>query len=128
MELDDVILRPKFGKWDSKWSSFIASVDLDGFKDPELDAASDREAKKLKLAISLIGDLKKQGWKSSAASDNLILQRPDQEEYESKESIRQKHLVGRDLQLLEPTIREFISKMECRRLTKHGWKSILHLS
>src|SRR5262249_52781865 len=46
---------------------------------------------------------------------------------EIKSHIRRGHLLERDLQLKEPSVREFIARMEQRRLSPTGWHSIFSL-
>jgi hypothetical protein len=46
---------------------------------------------------------------------------------EEKARIRQAHLIDRDAQITEPSVKEFVGSMEKRRLTARGWHSIFSL-
>lgn len=72
-------------------------------------------------------DLSSQGWSVKLTQSRLTVVPPDKtgESMEvAKERIRRQHLQERDAQLREPSVRQFISGMERRRLTTTGWHSI----
>jgi Druantia protein DruA len=82
---------------------------------------------KLMLVSNVLLDLALHGWAIGDGNSNFALIPPDQQSESSdvqKNRIRQKHLIERDAQLREPSVREFIMSMERRRLTAKGWHSI----
>lgn len=72
-------------------------------------------------------DLAAHGWSVEFANHEIRLRaRPPSTEscQAAKEKIRARHLLERDAQLREDSVREFISAIERRRLTAKGWHSI----
>src|SRR5262249_40414257 len=69
------------------------------------------------------------GWSLSTLTKRRIKLALDEsgDEMRSKEQVRNRHLLERDEQLREPSVREFVSAMERRRLTPKGWHSIFSL-
>jgi hypothetical protein len=83
-----------------------------------------------RLAQSLLLDLVDQGWQVRVANGTPAIHAPRTEGEspgQTKERIRQAHLVDRDLQLQQPAVQAFVRSMEQRRLSKHGWHSIFSL-
>jgi len=83
-----------------------------------------------RLAQSLLLDLVDQGWQVRVSSGKAAIHAPrteGQTPEQTKERIRQAHLVDRDLQLQQPAVQAFVQSMEQRRLTKNGWHSIFSL-
>jgi hypothetical protein len=91
------------------------------------DACPD-EAQRIRTLISVIGDLLAHGWKFSNAEGAITARLPLAVPLSSKkEGVRQVQLAQRERQLLKPSIREFVRKMEKRRLGPTGWCSIYSL-
>jgi Domain of unknown function (DUF4338) len=83
-----------------------------------------------RLAQSLLLDLVDQGWQVRVSGGKAAIHAPRTEgesPEQTKERIRQAHLVDRDLQLQQPAVQAFVRSMEQRRLTKNGWHSIFSL-
>src|SRR5215217_5224670 len=76
---------------------------------------------------SVVLDLVSQDWRLSVngSSVELFSPVPHANSSSAKDSVRRGHLLGRNAQLKEPSVAEFISGMERRRLTDKGWHSIL---
>jgi hypothetical protein len=82
---------------------------------------------RLMLVCNLLLDLALHGWSVENRRSKIVLLPPDKHDESpvlQKDRIRQKHLIERDAQLNEPSVREFIKGMERRRLTSKGWHSI----
>jgi hypothetical protein len=83
---------------------------------------------RLMLACNIVLDLVMHGWGLTVNHRTAYLTPPaadEQSPEQKKEAIRQRHLIERDAQLREPSVREFIRGMESRRLRgKIGWHSI----
>lgn len=85
------------------------------------------EKLKLMLVCNVLIDLHLQGWtiKLERGCIHLFERMIESESLnDSKLRIRSQHLQERDAQLREPSVREFISSMERKRLTSKGWHSI----
>jgi hypothetical protein len=86
--------------------------------------AQQAEELNLLATLSVVIDLLTQGWRISNI-DPVILDFPEWSSAEDEKArIRQAHLIDRDAQITEPSVREFVLSMEKRRLTKTGWHSI----
>lgn len=85
----------------------------------------------LLFAKSVILDLIAQGWKLKVNEPKIFVYPPafeNETKDATKEIIRNTHLLGRDIQLNEKSVQEFIKGMQRRRLTlKGGWHSIYSL-
>jgi hypothetical protein len=84
----------------------------------------------LKFACSVVTDVVAQGWGLSVTRSCVELQSPmltGISREEVKRRIRGGHLLERDAQLCDPNVRQFIGRMEQRRLWKGNWVSILSL-
>jgi len=80
------------------------------------------------VCLNVIADLVTHGWSPSMLSKGRIkLALDEAHDGHSKEQVRNRHLIERDDQLREASVREFVSGMERRRLTKNGWHSIFSL-
>lgn len=85
---------------------------------------------RLYLAQSFLLDLLGQGWRLRVQGGSVWVRAPDTDgetPEQTKERIRQAHLIDRDLQLQQKPVRAFIREMEQRRLTSKGWHSIFSL-
>lgn len=81
---------------------------------------------------SLLIDLLLQDWELKIKNDKIKLELYIADEVgknalEEKAKTRRRHLLARDTQLNEPSVKEFICGMEKRRLTNKGWHSIYSL-
>lgn len=83
----------------------------------------------LKLTCSTVLDLVAQEWDLQVRDGSVCLISPLQNgrTYATKEMVRTGHLLGRDAQLREKSVVEFIRSMERRRLYKTMWHSIFSL-
>jgi hypothetical protein len=83
----------------------------------------------LMFAESLVLDLVGQDWRIDVEGGRVRIVAPSQEDAHraDKDRIRRGHLLGRDAQLREPSVAEFVRGMERRRLTSKGWHSIFSL-
>jgi hypothetical protein len=82
---------------------------------------------KYMFLCNVVLDLTAHSWSIEFANNEIQLQaRPASTESReaTKEKIRARHLLERDAQLREASVREFITGMERRRLTPKGWHSI----
>lgn len=79
--------------------------------------------------LNVVADLVAHDWTISVLTKNRIKLVLDDsgEDAHSKEQVRNRHLLERDAQLRELSVRDFISGMERRRLTANGWHSIFSL-
>lgn len=96
----------------------------------EVDALS-KEDLALKFACSVVVDMVAQGWDIAPVTGGLELRPPQVKgvsREEQKERIRTGHLLERDAQLREPSVRKFIGSMELKRIGPKGdWVSIFSL-
>lgn len=84
----------------------------------------------LKFACSVVVDMVAQGWTLSVTDGRIDLIAPTLggvSPNEVKRRVRDGHLLERDAQLREPSVREFVTTMERRRLGPNGWVSIFSL-
>src|SRR5579885_1059496 len=79
---------------------------------------------KLLVSLNVIADLVASGWTLGIVRSGIRLSFDDSKEMRSKDYVRERHLLERDAQLQEASVREFICGMERRRLTPRGWHSI----
>jgi hypothetical protein len=85
---------------------------------------------RLYLAQSFLLDLLGQSWRVRVRDGRVSVQVPatkGETPEQTKERIRQAHLIDRDLQLRQPPVQAFVHEMEQRRLTRMGWHSIFSL-
>lgn len=87
------------------------------------------ETLKVLLAVNVVMDLVAQGWTLCVDGTAVLVSPEDTPETgnDAKAAVRRRHLVERDAQLREPSVKAFIRTMEQRRLTKNGWHSIYSL-
>lgn len=84
----------------------------------------------LKFACSIVIDMVAQGWELSVSQDSIEVRFASLgsgSREDKKQRIREGHLLERDAQLRETSVREFIRGMEQRRLGPKGWVSIFSL-
>ena len=72
-------------------------------------------------------DLVGQGWELNVDGKEVTVRPPEGGGHSSKEIVRTGHLLGRDAQLRERSVIEFIRSIERRRLYANGWHSIFSL-
>jgi Domain of unknown function (DUF4338) len=92
-------------------------------------APSKREVA-FKFACSVIVDVAAQGWGISVTRNGIQLSSPRVAGIapdELKRRVREGHVLERDAQLREPSVRGFIKTMEQRRLGPAGWVSVFSL-
>src|SRR5438876_6458939 len=85
---------------------------------------------RLLLACSIMVDMAARGWRICVRGKRVELQPPSlnsASSAEMKAHVRRGHLLERDVQLTEPSVREFVGRMEQRKLGPHGWHSIFSL-
>lgn len=78
---------------------------------------------------NLLIDLLLQDWEINIQQNKIrlelkVLDDRDKNITEEKAKTRRRHLLARDVQLKQPSVKEFIRSMEKRRLTEKGWHSI----
>lgn len=78
---------------------------------------------------NLMIDLMLQDWEIIIQQNKVrleleVLDEGDKNIGDEKAKTRRRHLLARDVQLKQPTVRDFIRSMEKRRLTAKGWHSI----
>jgi hypothetical protein len=97
--------------------------------DVEESVLPPRSAQVVRVCISVMCDLARQGWMFRVAAPGIYAAQPDAESTPAKEKarVRNAHLVERDSQLAQPATRRFITDLERRRATKNGWRSIFTL-
>jgi hypothetical protein len=80
---------------------------------------------------SVLLDLLAVGWEIRMSGADVLITLPlsyqNKSLHASKETVRLGHLAGRDAQLREESVAEFIKGMERRRLNRNGWHSIYSL-
>lgn len=84
----------------------------------------------LNFASSVTIDMVAQGWELSVGANSIHLRAPSTtgvSPEELKQRVREGHLLERDAQLRVPSVREFVTNMEKRRLTPKGWVSVFSL-
>ncbi len=98
--------------------------------DPRNPASDASNSFKLRLANSIVLDMLGLGWTIEIKNKKVFVVSPTNGKNsatEAKEMVRKSHLVERDAQLQQDSVREFIRRMETRRLTSTGWHSIFSL-
>lgn len=78
---------------------------------------------------NLLIDLLLQDWNIIIQRNKIrlelkVLDDRDKDIAEEKAKTRRRHLLARDVQLNQPSVKEFVQSMEKRRLTAKGWHSI----
>jgi hypothetical protein len=81
---------------------------------------------------SLIVDLLRQDWELTIRGEKITIHfaeviDPEQDPEKGKAMTRRRHLLGRNEQLQEKSVAEFISTIERKKLTNKGWFSIFSL-
>lgn len=84
---------------------------------------------KLQFVSRVILDLVYQGWELEINGSSIRIRslQPPDAPHATKEQVRAGHLLGRNAQLKEKSVVEFIKGMERRRLHAKGWHSIFSL-
>lgn len=142
---EPIELTPRLGDSTAKYMEFCRRVEAEtsGVKNGDRIAATNEFRKDLicksvvaeeELALlfakSVILDLVAQGWKLKVSKPKIFVYPPTMENETKtsvKEIIRNTHLLGRNIQLQEKSVQDFIKGMERRRLTPKGWHSIYSL-
>jgi len=143
---EPIELTPQLGDSTAKYMEFCRQIETKtfGVKGTERIAATKEfrndlthnhlvteEELALLFAKSVILDLVAQGWKLKVCEPKIFVHPPafeNETKDATKEIIRNTHLLGRDIQLNEKSVQEFIKGMQRRRLTlKGGWHSIYSL-
>jgi hypothetical protein len=78
----------------------------------------------VRFTTGVIRDLVGVGWTMKISPDGTVRIRPPTDPDLSKEAVRGVQLVGRNDQLRQPSVRNFIKQMEKRRLGPQGWHCI----
>lgn len=88
-----------------------------------------RAAVPLVLCINVFCDLRGQGWQFRTTRKEILALPPTSGGVvnDEKARVRAAHLIERDAQLHQPSVRRFISEMERRRLHRDEWHSIFSL-
>jgi hypothetical protein len=95
------------------------------YKESLLKAGSCAE---LRVALSVLTDLRAQKWTFRNRGDAVKLIRPPREPAQiDREVTREAHGVERDAQFASAAIRDFVQQLERRRRHKNGWVSIFSL-
>ena len=95
----------------------------------EAAACGDHE-QLLRVVLSVLCDLGRQGWRIRPRKDGVWLARPSENDIDLetlKSQIRASLAVERDQQLREPAVRTFVRGMERRHIGPTGWVSIFSL-
>lgn len=84
----------------------------------------------LRFCQAVVLDLADQGWEIKTQKKRVLGLPPaigSEDKTNAKQVVRNTHLFGRDIQLREKSVYDFITGMERRRLTTTGWHSIFSL-
>src|ERR1051326_3905228 len=141
-----VILEPTLGEWRKSFVRFCARLEerlaepdgtprgeiIEEFKDEitGINRLTKTDELDLLFVESVVLDLVSQDWQLSVDKSLVEIYSPrmdDDSTDAAKDRIRRGHLLGRDAQLKESSVAEFIKGMERRRLTSKGWHSIFSL-
>lgn len=78
------------------------------------------------FVTNVILDLLSQGWDLNISGSNIKFHPPRllENSHSSKDLVRSRHLLGRNAQLSEPSVTDFVKKMQRRRLHGNEWHSI----
>ena len=139
-----VVLRPEVGELSNNFVHFcrrlVKSLNngessrnevLERFKEKikNTNGLATTDVVDLLFVESVVLDLVSQDWQLSVTGSlvQLFAPSPHDDSSSAKDRVRRGHLLGRDAQLREPSVAEFIGGMERRRLTSKGWHSIFSL-
>lgn len=139
-----LVLQPNVGELSNDFTLFCKRLvknlsDRESSRNEVLERFKDKLRAKNGLATttevdllfveSVVLDLVSQDWELNVTGSRVELLSPltDDRSSSAKDRIRRGHLLGRDAQLKEPSVAEFIAGMERRRLTRKGWHSIFSL-
>ena len=139
------ILKPPFRKRKGVWSKcceVVFSLMACDSKNPEADALVEKIRKDLfgkkirsgdeahfRVVGSVLCDLRLQGWSFRIVNQTIEINRAETclEPSLERKRIRRMHAVNKNVQLLRPSVREFIRGMERKRLGPNGWTSVFSL-
>ena len=81
------------------------------------------------FCVNVLCDLRAQGWTLRLTPRKILALAPTNgvDAIEERARVRAAHLIERDAQLRQPSVRRFIAEMECRRLHNGEWHSIFSL-
>lgn len=141
-----VLLEPNLGEWRNSFVRFcdrleerLAALEgtsrgeiLEEFRNEIISTKGLTKTDELDLLFvqSVVLDLVSQDWQLNVSNSQIEICSPITEgdsTNTAKDRIRRGHLLGRDAQLKESSVAEFIKGMERRRLTSKGWHSIFSL-
>ena len=94
------------------------------------DALPAAVAAHVRLVVSVLCDLRQQGWQIRVQADAVEVAVPHDDTTDpmiSKARVRASHLLDRDEQLRHPAVQKFVRGMERRRLWKGEWHSVVSL-
>jgi len=88
-----------------------------------------RKKQHVRVIISVLFDLRSQGWDYAVADGQVQITRPQQllDGEQAKARVRTGHAPEREAQLRKPSVRRFVQQMEEPRLFGNQWVSILSL-
>lgn len=119
----------RVGKWrriaDASALGAIRRKSVDDARHIRSDSAAD-----LIFCVNVLCDLVSQGWRLKTRKDRLYAKPPsaiDLDPMEEKARVRRAHLIERDAQLGQPSVRMFVAEMEQRRLWRGEWHSVFSL-
>jgi len=143
LEVKPIELTPQLGNLTNEYLKFCRNIETKTFKLTGMERIAatkefrdnlipkkvvSEEELALLFAKSVILDIVAQGWKLKVCKPKILVYPPTVEnetKETAKEIIRNTHLLGRDIQLNEKSVQEFVKNMQRRRLTVDGrWHSI----
>ena len=137
-----ISLSPKLGRQRERFVEFCKKVERDLRLAKDVDRAEvliqlrgdltseqlvESDELDLLFANSVVLDFVSQGWELKVSKKEVTVSPPEGDTHSSKEVVRSGHLLGRNAQLREKSVSEFIRGMERRRLYAKGWHSIFSL-
>ena len=82
------------------------------------------------FCVNVFCDLRTQGWRFKTTRKSIRAQAPPpagDDVIEEKARVRRAHLIERDAQLAQPSVRAFVTEMERRRRWRNDWHSVFSL-
>jgi hypothetical protein len=141
-EQGSITLTPRLGALQEKYVDFCRKIEREFARGESAERAEvlvqlrdelardfpvEGEDLELLFVSSVTLDLVGQGWELNVDGKGVTVRPPEGGGHSSKEIVRTGHLLGRDAQLRERSVIEFIRSMERRRLHANGWHSIFSL-
>lgn len=138
-ELDGISLSPTLGNLTNDFVEFASRIErtLANLDDTDRkEAVSDFRQRlapvrpdftdelQLRFVQSVVLDLIAHGWSLRVKEDSVYIVPHDIDQHSTEELVRNSHLVGRDAQPRERSVREFVKGMERKRLFKNAWHNI----